>query len=102
MLLTDRHLPLQRLQLQGLRGLGQLADLPALLVHIVDGDSLAGDQQCHQDGQRRQRSSAAERGSVGQERERSWGCCQHSVTKHLAAAKDQKEVPCGPRTPRCR
>lgn len=52
MLLTDRHLPLQRLQLQGLRGLGQLADLPALLVHIVDGDSLAGDQQCHQDGQR--------------------------------------------------
>lgn len=52
MLLTDRHLPLQRLQLQGLRGLGQLADLPALLVHIVDGDSLASDQQCHQDGQR--------------------------------------------------
>lgn len=73
MLLTGGHPPLQRLQLQALRGLGQLADLPALLVHIVDSDSLASDQQGHQDGHRRQRGSAAEGGPAGQERERLWG-----------------------------
>lgn len=51
-LLTGRQLPRQSLQLQVLGGLGEFADLPALLVHEVDGDSLAGDEQRHQDGER--------------------------------------------------
>lgn len=56
--LTLGQLALQRFQLQVLGGPGQLADLPALLVHEVDGDGLAGDQQGHQDGQRGQGGSA--------------------------------------------
>lgn len=58
--LTLGQLALQRLQLQILGGPGQLADLPVLLVHEVDGDGLAGDQQGHQDGQRGQGGSAPE------------------------------------------
>jgi len=61
-LLTGGQLPLQCLQLQGLGGLGQLADLPALLVDEVDGDGLAGDQQGHQDGERGEGGFAAQRG----------------------------------------
>lgn len=101
-LLTLGQLALQRLQLQVLRGPGQLADLPALLVHEVDGDGLAGDQQGHQDGERGEGGSAAEDRPAGHRGTRSRSWCSSSrlrTSKSLPNAPYRIGEPCGHLSP---